>query len=257
MEEVWRKISDKDMLKFWILSHPSNFAFLIVASVTFIALILPRIVARYAMFFKKKDFRPLMIIYNGFFFGAFGVGMPLLFATTRNCRDFFSCDAIPELRKDLTSIALKHLSVVFLKLMYVDMGFFVIQVIRMKRLSLSELMHQVLWMMVMYTTLTIQPLGFTIFACSMHMFTRIYKYGYLVLTVARIVPRSWRVSFTVIELIANLLTVVHHVYYLTIVSCGNPFTLTMTSAYCAIRACLLGLKVITTYKPSAVKWTKD
>ena len=251
LDQMWKQYSDADMTKFWLLQHPSNFASIIVTGVSLIAVVLPKVVSRNLQFFATRDYRPLMIIFNGFFFGTFGAGLPLVYFTTRRGSDFFACDAIPASRKDLTAIALKHLAVVFLVIMLLELGVFAIRVIRRKKVTASEVLHQMSWTLLMYTTMTIHPTGFTILAACLHMMTRICTYGYFALTVMSREPKVWRIYVHAFEIASNFAIVLHHSYYLTQPQCGNFFTTLVTNLYCALRACFLLIRFNSLYRPRA------
>ena len=259
MQETWDQYCDPEMQAFGMMS-PSTYASLIMTAVTVI-LLLPKMMPERGRKLSQRDYRPLLLIYNGFFFGVNGIGLPLLFLTTRKGKNAFACqdddqrDAaaaaagsgsamVQEMRtEELMMIALKHMLLIFLVLMILDLGSFVIKILHSQEICKSQLLHQTVWMLIMFTALAVEPIRFSPFAAGIHMMTRCTDYAFLIIgttsPVAKIIRRRFMNS---IEILANSSICVHHSYYAISADCGNPFTLSLTAGYCAIRTAILAMQ---------------
>jgi hypothetical protein len=213
------------------------------------------------------------IIYNGFFFGVHGIGMPILFFTTGQGRDLVSCrlwerDAAAASARliameqmmasglvqeedeheinngtELTLIALRHTLQLFLILMMTDMGYFLIKIIRGKNVTRSRLVHHSLWMLIMLTAITIQPISPTTLAtASFHMMDRCVHYGFMVLSCSSYplpAVMHHRKIAKYFEIGAHFCISLHNIYFLMNGACGKPIILLITSAYSGIHAASL------------------
>lgn len=270
MQEGWQQDADPVMRDFGIMS-PSTYSAIVLIACSFI-LLSSKIVSRNegggGRKLAQRDYRPAVIIYNGFFFGVHGIGLVLLFFTTRKGEDLFACHRNPdsddalaiasEMRrrttttptteegeedgvgKEIRMTALKHMMLLFLILMILDLGSFMIQVLCRQRILITQLMHQTIWMLIMFTGLNVQPIGLTTLAAGVHMASRSAHHALLLLATTSYLSRRMRCRImNAIEIIANSVITMHHSYYLLTCECGNPFTLSLVDAYCAARTAFL------------------
>ena len=237
MQQVWDEYTDPDMKNVWLLS--SYWTYPLLSLTTFCLILVSDIITRNSRNKSTTDYRPFALLYSGFFFGVYGIGLPLLYVTTRGGSDLFACDAMPHNRRDIASSALKYLLSSFLMLMVVDMGIFIVRILNRKRIQMHQLIHHTVWMIVLSYAIVLHPVGFTIFAAACHVTNKMIGYAFLVLCFQHPKLCSMRPAIDFIEISFNLLTSLHHGFFLTQSQCGNPFTLSLIWIYCSLRASFL------------------
>lgn len=222
---------------------------------------------------SPADFKPFLLILNGFLFGIFGVGIPIALVCTQSGYDMFSCDATPAV-DDIKTKAVKHLGMVYLVIMLSDFAYPLCCLLRLPSISASSspspsswpffssptrsywtinlhLGHVTLWLILQLVEIIVYPGGFSIFTGFMIMIHRTYFYGYLVMTTASaaVSPQSlktkWRKGLIWTQFISTLAICLHHSYFNLLApdTCGNKTVLTSTAIYCAIISLFMGVNL--------------
>lgn len=221
---------------------------------------------------SSPDLKPFLLILNGFLFGIFGVGIPIVYVCTQSGYDMFSCDATPSV-DDVKTKAVKHLGMVYLVIMLSDFIYPLTCLLRLPSINSSQrqsssvkvpsltrnywminlqLAHVTFWLILQLLEIIVYPGGFSIFTGFMIMIHRTYFYGYLVMTTASkaVSPKSlrtkWRNGLIWTQFISTLAICLHHIYFnsLAPASCGNKTVLTSTAIYCTISSIFFGANLL-------------
>lgn len=244
IQKQWNYYGDPEMLSFPFVSTPYYFLILLSFVYLFITTIGPWIVSKRPSYYQKFDYRPLMLIFNGFFFGVNGAGMMIAYFCTYYGQDMFDCTITP--RTDQIRIkATKHLAYVYLCILLFDFGKYIINIFRGKYVPKGiKLVHIGLWNCICFLTVVLWPASFTFVIGIGVMAHRIFYYGYLVMTVTSVELRpknmyKWKMITKLVQFTSFLLIFIHHTYYLFInyyynSTCGNRFVLSLVSSYTLI-----------------------
>lgn len=251
INEQWILHGDPEMLSFPFLSSPFYFLTLLSLVYLFITIIGPAIVAKDPKYYKSLDYRPLMLIFNGFFFGVNGAGTLIAYFCTYYGHDMFDCSITPK-TDELRIKATKHLAYVYLCILLFDFGKYIINIFRGKYTPKGmKLFHIGIWNCICFLAVSIWPASFTFVIGIGVMVHRVFYYGYLVMTVTshELKPSNmfkWKLITKTVHLAAFLAIFAHHAYYLLVNytqnrSCGNQFVLALVSTYALIAS--LGLMI--------------
>lgn len=244
IQKQWVLYGDPEMLAFPFVSTPFYFLILLSLVYLFITKIGPAIVAKDPLYYKNFDYRPLMLIFNGFFFGVNGAGMMIAYFCTYYGQDMFDCSITP--RTDSLRIkATKHLAYVYLCILLFDFGKYIINIFRGKYVPKgAKLVHIGIWNCICFLTVALWPASFTFVIGIGVMLHRIFYYGYLVMTVTshELRPKNmfkWKLITKIVHFTAFFGIFIHHSYYLFVnyyqnQNCGNRFVLTLISSYTLI-----------------------
>lgn len=263
IEKYWTLNGDPEMLSFPFLSSPIYFLSLLSFVYLFITIIGPAIVSKDPKYYKSFDYRPLMLIFNGFFFGVNGAGMMIAYFCTYYGQDMFDCSITPR-TNELRIKATKHLAYVYLCILLFDFGKYVINIFRGKYIPRGmKLVHIGIWNCICFLTVAIWPASFTFVIGIGVMLHRVFYYGYLVMTVTshELRPKDmfkWKLTTKLVHLTSFLLIFLHHSYYWLMNytqnrSCGNQFLLSLISIYSFI----VSLGLIVGIKKSIDRHLKD
>lgn len=112
INDIWVDRADPEMVEKPLLSSPFYYLGIIAWLMLFIRFIGPRIVASNPKKFDV-DYRPFMLIYNGFLFGTYGVGIMLGFVVSNFGRDMMTC-GLDHLEYNIRYKFLKIVAYIFL-----------------------------------------------------------------------------------------------------------------------------------------------
>lgn len=264
--EGWRREADASgMLQFWLTDHP--FKYPILMMITFLL----------SHWFKSSKLleindRPFLLIFDGFFFGAQGIGLLIVYFGTRSGRDMFQhhSDIMRMMHESssefIRAAVVRHIIIIFLFLLLLD---FAISILRatsnsIKRTSSTQLLPQSCWMLILFICLSMESSGVTLFPLAAHMFHRFVFYADSLLSLAvekdrhgsgysiknsmgveEITSVSW-ITNDVLEILIHTLIVWHQSYFL-LHRCmqslhepkSNMFPLFLVASYSSLRSCFL------------------
>ena len=263
--EGWRREADASgMLQFWLTDHP--FKYPILMMITFLM----------SYWFKSSKLleindRPFLLIFDGFFFGARGIGLLIVYFGTRNGRDMFQDSDIMRRIPDsstefIRAAAMRHVIIIFLFLLLLEFSFSILRESSdsIKRTSSTQLVPQSCWMLVLFISLSMKSYGVTMFPLAIHMFHRFIFYADALLALVveedrhesgcsiknsmkekEITPVSW-ITSPVFEILIHTLIAGHQSYYV-VHRCmqslhepkSNTFPLFLIASYSSLRSCFL------------------
>lgn len=162
---------------------------------------------------SKFDFRPAMLVYNGFWFGVSGAGIPMLLSVT-NCGGEFFVNVDRE-SNELRHIAVKYLCYVYIVTCFCDMGKPFLGMCSTGSVSGLRLAHKAMWSAVVFLAFAMYPTAPLAFAGFVHCLYRVGYYGYLVMTCTSAELqlhsiRRWKMVIECVHFAMFLAIFVHH-----------------------------------------------
>lgn len=243
--KFWTNHGDQMSLSFPLFDSPYYFLSVIATTVVYIKLIGPRIIDKARA--KETDYRPVMIIFNGLFFGISGAGLMLMLAVSNSGEHMFSC--VNPNSDDLRVVATKHLAYVYAIVAMLDLGRFIIAVHRNAVVSNFRLAHSALWPLIVFAAVAFYPVGHFAFVGFVHCLYRVLYYGYLVMTTTspEMVPKnlgSWKTTVEAGQLVTFLSIFAHQSYFFLTPNCHGKYVALLFAVYSGLAslALLAGLR---------------
>lgn len=190
----------------------------VIGSVLVIKLAAPRF-ATYSRDIKL-DYRPIFLVFNGFWFGVSGAGVPMIAVISSSGNwDWFQY--VDRDSMELRDMAVKHLAYVFALTCLFDMGKSLLATCSGKPDRLTSditLVHRAAWSLVVLLSVSLYPVGPIGFVGAVYCFYRCFYYGYLVMTCtsAELKLQSlkqWKSNVELVHLIAFVSIFVHQSFF--------------------------------------------
>jgi len=179
----WSRQSDVHMKQFPLLDSPFPFILGVVISlfiIQFIRIIRPVI-------FKdnsKKDIRALLLIHDGFCFGCYGIGVPLITAVADFSRMLYTCNYSTPITEFHTQ-AISHLIYVYLLISFVCFGHPLIQVLGGHKVDVwVDIIHHSIWSLLLTCYMVFNPVGITLAIPIIDCVAKCVHYGSSVINVS-------------------------------------------------------------------------
>lgn len=203
VQQVWSRHADRFMLQQPVTGSMVVIVVVIAATVT------ATIIWRSKLSDRKLDLRPVALIFNGFMFGASGVGVPLSLILTVGGIDFFQ--VIDRESPLLRHVAAKHLSYVYLITCLFDLW----RPMLNSHDAIRKTTLDAICCLVQFIAFALYPAGPVTFVGFVHGTFRAIHYGYLVTTTCGGDSVTWRSLVELVNFVFGCAMFVHQAYYLS------------------------------------------
>jgi len=229
---------------------------LVVGSVLFIKLVAPRISA-YSRDIKL-DYRPIFLVFNGFWFGVSGAGVPMIL-TISGSGNWDMFQMVDRDSTELRDMAVKHLAYVFALTCLFDMGKSLLATCSGKPdrlVSDITLLHRAAWSLVIILSVALYPVGTIGYVGAVYCLYRCFYYGYLVMTCTSAEMKlqslkQWKTNVEFVQLIAFMSIFVHQLYfYLNTPSFHQRLASALIASYSGLASMAIGYSLIPSTTPT-------
>lgn len=174
--------------------------------------------------------RPFELIYNGLFFGVYGVSVPIIIVLATSVSNMFKCDIDLPDKSDLRVVTFVYFLFVYLVLKLVNVMDILILLLTKSesRITIGHLMSTVFDPFILYCEMTYYPEGIIYFPVLLDSIVNMIKYGLSAHGTAGeyIKPvANWPKLVYNLRVFQYLIVALHSMYSLTINDCKCPLAL--------------------------------